>query len=650
MKNIALFAALVLSALMSYGQATESFRRVIVKDRLTIDAGYPAEANDYSILTANSTTKGILIPRMTTAQRDAIAGIGSTERALLIFNTTTGAFNFWDGSAWQALGTGGGGGGDVASVFGRTGAVTAQAGDYSSFYPSLSGSYSNPTWIASLAYSKLTGTPTIPAQFNPIAGTGMSITGTYPNMTFNSTASGSNWTVLGGNVYRETGNVGIGTNNPSHQFTVYTNQSGVQELASFRNAHTSGTTNIRLFNNVGTGSSNGAFISLYGSTYLNADLYNSLVIWNFQNGPLRLGTNNAERIRINTDGSVKFTNYDGTAGGLPIVGADGTLTRLNAGTNGQVLKIVSGVPAWAADELGESGGGITSLNGLTGSSQTFALGTGTLGWSSSSTTHTLNIPDASGSVKGLLTAANFNTFNGKQDAIAAGTTAQYWRGDKSWQPLDKAAVGLPNADNTSDLAKPISTATQTALNGKQNSLPAGSASQYWAADGSLKMLQTEVEAVVPEWEFIEGTGIGIATNEIAKTITISRSAGQLGLFDEVYSSSATTPNNTYTTLMEIPIIAGSSGMIEVRCHGVGSTGERASVHFTINFYKTSSGSNGVMQDKVSVTSDVATGLTITMQPTLVGSSGGFNLAVQGDAGKSVRWRSVVGIIYNYPVD
>jgi hypothetical protein len=53
-----------------------------------------------------------------------------------------------------------------------------------------------------------------------------------------------------------------------------------------------------------------------------------------------------------------------------------------------------------------------------------------------------------------------------EPAIAAGTTSQYWRGDKSWQTLDKIAVGLGNVDNTSDLNKPISTATQTALNAK----------------------------------------------------------------------------------------------------------------------------------------------------------------------------------------
>ena len=51
-----------------------------------------------------------------------------------------------------------------------------------------------------------------------------------------------------------------------------------------------------------------------------------------------------------------------------------------------------------------------------------------------------------------------------EPAIATGTTSQYWRGDKTWQTLNKAAVGLANVDNTSDANKPISIATQNALN------------------------------------------------------------------------------------------------------------------------------------------------------------------------------------------
>ena len=54
--------------------------------------------------------------------------------------------------------------------------------------------------------------------------------------------------------------------------------------------------------------------------------------------------------------------------------------------------------------------------------------------------------------------------NNKENTITVGTTSQYWRGDKTFQTLDKTAVGLANVDNTSDLNKPISTATQTALN------------------------------------------------------------------------------------------------------------------------------------------------------------------------------------------
>lgn len=51
---------------------------------------------------------------------------------------------------------------------------------------------------------------------------------------------------------------------------------------------------------------------------------------------------------------------------------------------------------------------------------------------------------------------------------------------------DKGMVGLGNVDNTSDLAKPISTATQTALNAKQGSIIKGTVTLTvagWVADG-----------------------------------------------------------------------------------------------------------------------------------------------------------------------
>lgn len=60
-----------------------------------------------------------------------------------------------------------------------------------------------------------------------------------------------------------------------------------------------------------------------------------------------------------------------------------------------------------------------------------------------------------------------DALSNKEPLISAGATTQYFKGDKTWATLDKAAVGLSNVDNTSDANKPISTATQIALNGKQ---------------------------------------------------------------------------------------------------------------------------------------------------------------------------------------
>ena len=85
-------------------------------------------------------------------------------------------------------------------------------------------------------------------------------------------------------------------------------------------------------------------------------------------------------------------------------------------------------------------------------------------------------PDADATTKGLIqlagdlggtaSAPTVPGLAGKEAAIATGLATQYFRGDKSWQTLDKTAVGLANVDNTSDANKPISTATQTALNAK----------------------------------------------------------------------------------------------------------------------------------------------------------------------------------------
>ncbi|MCA6364984.1 MAG: hypothetical protein IM638_18280 [Bacteroidetes bacterium] len=58
-----------------------------------------------AMLDVVSTTRGALIPRMTTAQRTAIAAPAA---GLFVYDTTLGAFFYWDGTVWRFMASSGG--------------------------------------------------------------------------------------------------------------------------------------------------------------------------------------------------------------------------------------------------------------------------------------------------------------------------------------------------------------------------------------------------------------------------------------------------------------------------------------------------------------------------------------------------------------
>lgn len=59
--------------------------------------------NSKAILDLVSNSKGLLVPRLTTAERDAIVGMGAAENGMVIYNTTTNTIQFWNG-AWSNIG------------------------------------------------------------------------------------------------------------------------------------------------------------------------------------------------------------------------------------------------------------------------------------------------------------------------------------------------------------------------------------------------------------------------------------------------------------------------------------------------------------------------------------------------------------------
>lgn len=179
------------------------------------------------------------------------------------------------------------------------------------------------------------------------------------------------------------------------------------------------------------------------------------------------------------------TKLDGVASGATANATDAQLRDRTTHTGTQAISTVSGLQT-ALDgkqATGDYATNTTLTNGLA---------------TKANVSHTHVIADVTGlqtALDGKQTTGDYatntaltNGLAGKENTITAGTTAQYFRGDKTFQTLDKSAVGLSNVDNTSDLNKPISSATQTALNAKQNTITTGTISQYFRGDLSLATL------------------------------------------------------------------------------------------------------------------------------------------------------------------
>ncbi|MCX6106950.1 MAG: hypothetical protein NTY08_14085, partial [Proteobacteria bacterium] len=127
---------------------------------------------------------------------------------------------------------------------------------------------------------------------------------------------------------------------------------------------------------------------------------------------------NSGQISMSASKTLLLSNNSADPSGL--TAGDKGKTWFNASTN--QIKYWDGSSAQA---LGVSGAGLTNLNGLTASTQTFATGTSgsSPAFSSSGSVHTLNIPlaSAAGVTGGALSNSDYTSFSSKLGSVAAGT-------------------------------------------------------------------------------------------------------------------------------------------------------------------------------------------------------------------------------------
>lgn len=192
--------------------------------------------------------------------------------------------------------------------------------------------------------------------------------------------------------------------------------------------------------------------------------------------------------------------------------------EVNDGTQGAGKVLTSdanGLSSWQTP----ASGGITSLNGLTGATQTFATGTSGTDFaiSSSGIKHTFNIPTASASNRGLLSSADWTTFNNKGSGTVTSVAA--------------LTLGTTGTDLSSSVATGTTTPVIT-LN-----VPTASASNRGALSST-------------DWSTFNGkesaltfsTGLTRATNTITNNLSTGVSGGQT-----IIGGTASGNNLTYSS-------------------------------------------------------------------------------------------------------
>lgn len=179
---------------------------------------------------------------------------------------------------------------------------------------------------------------------------------------------------------------------------------------------------------------------------------------------------------------------------------------------------------------------------------------------------TIAMAVATGAVDGYLSAANFTTFNNKEPSVTAATTGDYYRGDKTFQPLNVTAIAAYTDGSSAGAGKinELLTATQAT-----NTATGIGATTTWGS-------ATSVSLTAGRWLIWGSAGL----NENGATLTDSIAVG-------ISSSAAGVGISEFDTSAQNALISSTADAILATPMKIVSISSTTSYHLNTKFNYTS---------------------------------------------------------------
>jgi hypothetical protein len=348
-------------------------------------------------LDISSTNSGILIPRVALSSTATASPVTSPVTSMMVYNSATAGsgatavtpgFYYWSGSAWiRVIDNGSLGSATTNTLANPTNTITSTVNGVAATAPAVntvSNSSSGNTMsttvngvagtgvnIVNSNTLTLSGT-TLTSSVNGLASSGLDISSVDKNI-YNSdgTLTGTRTVTQGSNnlYFSGTGNIGMGTVSPNGKLSVVgkavigdnslTNNDANDNLYLER---VGSYTQMHLYNNDGSNADINAYIS-ENTTGSGSGFGNSnpgLNIWTSSAHPIRLATNQLERVTILSGGNVGIGNtnpayklhvYSTTSGdGIMMDGSTSVAFLLGAsGTSKGALGYAASAGAWSTD-------------------------------------------------------------------------------------------------------------------------------------------------------------------------------------------------------------------------------------------------------------------------------------------------------------